>query len=620
MPRPRELDQSPARITWPVVTTVAGLISVAAAPFLSRPIMARAATPAAAPAISFSAPGADKTLLRKLRDASLLVAAADKKTHDAQDLYAAARADYRRLIGALYAAGHYAPVIHILIDGREAASIAPLDAPTRIGQISVTIAPGPLFHFGRTRIAPRAPSSKPPKDFAPGRPALSGAIAGAVNDAVDAWRRAGHAKARLSAEDVVAHNRRAQLDAAVTLAPGPAVRFGRLVISGKSAVRRARIADIAGFPAGKPFDPAAEQRVADRLRKTGAFSSVALTESKTLGPDGTMDVTAAVVDQKPRRLGFGAEVSSSAGIALTGFWLHRNLLGGAERFRIDAAINGIAARDRKLGYSLSVRLDRPATFNADTTAYVMAKAERQNTKDFRSDLFSLGTGLTRNFSSHLTGRAGILLESSRVRDALGTRHYNDLAFPLQLTIDWRDKALDAHRGYYLDTTAKPFLGFGGTGSGLRLTADARAYQPLGKRFVLAERLQLGTIVGAGIASIPRDYLFYSGGGGTVRGQPYQSLGVTAIGPGIESGGRSFAGISGEVRARLVGNFGIVGFYDAGYVSAGPFFGGGGGWQAGAGLGLRYDTGLGPIRLDLGLPVGGHTGHGLQLYVGIGQAF
>ena len=60
--------------------------------------------------------------------------------------------------------------------------------------------------------------------------------------------------------------------------------------------------------------------------------------------------------------------------------------------------------------------------------------------------------------------------------------------------------------------------------------------------------------------------------------------------------------------------------DAGLVDIGSFTPTDGNWQSGAGLGLRYETGFGPIRLDLATPLQGDTGAGFQLYVGLGQAF
>ena len=141
--------------------------------------------------------------------------------------------------------------------------------------------------------------------------------------------------------------------------------------------------------------------------------------------------------------------------------------------------------------------------------------------------------------------------------------------------------------------------------------------------VLAGRLQGGAILGSSVAGTPRDFLFYTGGGGTVRGQPYQSLGVTVLGPpGAEfkTGGTYFLAASAEVRAKVTEKIGVVGFVDAGQVSVGGFNDASANWQAGAGLGLRYATGFGPLRLDVATPVGGDTGQGVQIYVGIGQSF
>ncbi len=88
---------------------------------------------------------------------------------------------------------------------------------------------------------------------------------------------------------------------------------------------------------------------------------------------------------------------------------------------------------------------------------------------------------------------------------------------------------------------------------------------------------------------------------------------------VPMGGASFAAVSAELRASVTSTIGVVAFYDAGFVGMTGGFGAGE-WHAGAGVGLRYDTGIGPIRLDLAVPVAGATGDGLQIYLGIGQSF
>ena len=102
--------------------------------------------------IDFQTPGAPDGLRDDLMAASLLQAARRDRVTDPQDLFAAARAEYGRLLGALYAGGYYSGVIHVLIDGREAASIAPLDAPGQISRIEVIVDPGPAFTFSRAEI------------------------------------------------------------------------------------------------------------------------------------------------------------------------------------------------------------------------------------------------------------------------------------------------------------------------------------------------------------------------------------------------------------------------------------------------------------------------------------
>ena len=154
---------------------------------------------------------------------------------------------------------------------------------------------------------------------------------------------------------------------------------------------------------------------------------------------------------------------------------------------------------------------------------------------------------------------------------------------------------------------------------MRIKADGRIFRSFGNddRVTLAARVQVGAVLGASLLGTPRADLFYSGGGGTVRGQPYQSLGVSVLRADFQTGGQAFLGASVEARVRVTDRIGVVGFYDWGHVGGLDFFDDLGGSHSGAGLGLRYDTGFGPIRLDLAAPVSGDTGKGVQVYVGIG---
>ncbi len=575
--------------------------------------------------VSLTTPGADDALRASLRNASLLLGAEAEKKTDAQNLYAAARADYARLIGALYSEGYYSGVITIKIDGKEAADIDPLDAPSRISNIAIWVKPGPQFTFSAARMKPYARGTKLPSDYRDTLTAKSTAIVDAASAGVEGWRNIGHAKADVKDQNIVADHRNNTLSSEILLAPGPEVRFGALHITGYERMRLQRIMKIAGFPTGEVYSPKELETVGKRLRRTGVFSSVAVTEADTLGPGNTLDVELALVEEKLRRFGFGAELSGSEGLSVSGYWLHRNLLGGGERLKFDAAINRIGGSDTEMGYDVGVRIDRPATPVTDAGAFIELRAQRLDLADWVVDKQEVTFGLTRILSDTLSAEAALSYANSIAKDDIGSLHYKALSLPVSLTWDRRDDPVDAHKGFYLDAGLTPYLGFGRTGTGAQIKGDARIYRALGKQkgIVLAGRAQVGTVAGSSIIQTPPDYLFYSGGGGTVRGQPYQSLSVATPRPGggtIQTGGASFVGLSAEVRARITETIGVVGFYDYGYITDSDFFGGTTSSHAGAGIGLRYNTGFGPIRFDLAAPVSGSTGNGVQVYIGIGQAF
>lgn len=580
----------------------------------------------AAPAqtgFSLQAPNAEPALQDLLKAVSLVQGVSKAKSSDAQEIFAAARADYARLLGALYDRGYYGGTISIRLDGREAASIAPLDAPAAIAEVEIRVEPGAQFHFSRAAVGPLAPKTTLPEAFRLGEPAYSGLIAEAAQGAILAWRDEGHAKAQVAGQQIVADHRKQTLAAEVEIAPGPLAWFGRLEASGNQRLRPKRLAEIAGYPSGKRFSPERLEAVRARLRRTGIFSSVTLTEAEALREGKWLDAELAVIEAKRRRMGFGAEASSSDGLTLSAYWLHRNLFGGGERLRFDAEVSGLGGGTGGVDYSLGTRLDRPATFSPDTSAFIETAFEKESTDDYESRGFTLGFGLSHILNERLTGTAALRYEWSQITDAGGRDIYRQLSLPIGLVWDNRDTPSDATRGYYGQLEVMPFYGLGTTGSGTRLQGDFRTYRSLGGsgRFVLAGRMQIGGVFGATLLSTPRDYLFYSGGGGTVRGQPYQSLGVNVLRAGVQrTGGTRFISFSGELRAGITEKIGVVAFYDTGFVSADDYFSDGGDWHSGAGLGLRYKTPIGPIRLDIAAPVGGRTGDGAQIYLGIGQAF
>ncbi len=571
--------------------------------------------------ISLSAPGASKDLVDRLEETSSVFTAESRGLDTSLEILSAALSDYRTIVQIMYDEGYFAPVVSIKLDGQEAADINSLEAPQQFRRAVISVKPGPTYTFGTAIVRPLTPGTELPEEYATGKRATTGAIQQAASDGVQAWRDAGHAKAGVEDQKVIARHAQARLDSDIELAPGPRLTFGRMFIKGDTNVQHRSIEKIAGFPSGEVYSPAQVQKVGTRLRRTGTFATVSIKERETPNPDGTLDFDATFEDLPPRRITFGAEIASRDGVDLTATWTHRNVFRRAERLRFEFALRNIGGAE-DLDGRIGLRLDQPDRLGPDDNTFWNALLERRNTENYNVTIASLAYGARRTFSDRLYAEASAGFQWSSADDAYGDdRRFRYFILPFRSEWDERDSKVSATRGFYLDAQAMPFAGISDTDSGIRLFADGRAYTSLGTggRIVLAGRVQLGSVFGPSASDVTPDFLFFSGGAGTVRGQPFESLGVP-VGDEI-AGGRSFLGLSAEIRGKVTDAISLVGFYDYGAVDISAFVGADAEFHSGAGIGVRYDLGgFGPLRFDLALPVQGDTGSGLQFYLGIGQAF
>jgi translocation and assembly module TamA len=564
---------------------------------------------------------ASESLLSTLKGASAVWSARSDDVSDPAEIIAAVQSDYRTLLGTLYRNGYYAPSIRINVDGTEGKNVSLVDLPAQVNAITLKVDVGPQFTFGSAVVSPLPEGTILPEEFTSGHIANSGAVGDAKDTGIAAWRAASHAKAELVSQSIVADHNTHTLDVALGLTPGPKVTFGQLRFSGDTVVSPERLTQITGPIEGQDFDPGTFDTLSKRLRNTGAFSTVSLSEAQTLNADNSLDVLVSVEDEAPRRFGFGAQVSSLEGGSLEAYWLHRNITGDADRLRFDGEVSGIAS-STGVDYSLSASYRRPATTRPVLTLFAEAEIARLDEPDYFSDTVELMIGAEVEISEKSYFSAGIGYRYSDVSDDIGDRTFSHVTLPLSASRDTRDNQLNPTSGTYHAADILPFIGVNGSESGARIYTDSRIYKAVGAqdRFVFAARLTAGSILGSDIDETPPDLLFYSGGSNTVRGQPYNSLG-TQLSSGVETGGSSYLGLSTELRTNITDTISLVGFYDLGGIGSGSTPGGSNTeWHAGAGLGLRYNTGFGPIRLDVAAPVSGDTGDGVQIYVGIGQAF
>lgn len=585
-------------------------------------------------AVTFTIAGAaDGDLERRLQRASSLWQDRDKPASGAAGLIAKARGDYRRLLAALYTQGRYGGTISILVAGREAADLPPDTELPDPASVTIAIDPGPVFLFGRTEIINRAPPPVDPQDvvelpeekgFRPGEIARSGVILDAERLAVEAWRQQGHAKAEAIERRVAAAHDRDIVDTTLVIEPGRKAGYGPVAVQGTERMDPGFVAFMTGLQTGAEYDPDDLKRANDRLQRLGVFRAARLEEAEAIGDNGLLPITVVVQERLPRRFGVGGSYSTVDGAGFEAFWMHRNLFGRAERLRFEGKVAGLGNSfdPEDLTYRAGVSFVKPGVYTPDTDFSTSIFGDREVLEPYTRNAVTADAGFTQIFSEHLSARILAFAEYAKFDDdVFGEREFVSAGLLGGVILDQRDDKVDPTSGYYLEGVAQPFYEFNYGNAIASFTAEGRTYYGFGKErpIVLAGRLKLGSIAGAPISEIAPDKLFFAGGGGSVRGYAYRNIGVPT--DGEITGGRSLIEASAEVRAKVTDTIGVVAFADAGLVGEDSLPDFSEEVQVGVGLGLRYYTGLGPIRLDLATPLNPRSGDpDVAFYVGIGQAF
>ncbi len=584
-------------------------------------------------------------LVRPLQDASSLYRLRANPPPDAEALVRRAEADLPRLVDALWGAGHY--------DGRVVVEVAgvPLalgggasEAALRAAEgyraqapapVRILADPGPLFRVRAVRILDEAgrPLALPPRvaRLAPGDPARSADVLAAEARIVDHFRAGGHPFARVARRDPVVFHDAAAMDLTLVVEAGPQARLGQIAVSGTQAVDPAVVRSFIYAEPGDPYSPRALADIRRSVGRIEALSSVRVREAEALDAGGDLPILAEVADHPPRVVGFAAQYSTVDGPGLRAYWTHRNLFGGAERLRVEGHAGWLGGRTPgfvrgerffdELGGRLSASFLKPALGGSRNDFVADAVVSRERTHGYTSRHLGASAGIRHRFGDSFWVQAAVEAERGQARDILGAVDYRLVGLPLSAAYDTTDSPLDPTRGMRFTGGITPYFGALGSLGMTVARATASTYWALTEdaRTVLAARLGFGSIVGADLVDIPANRRFFAGGGGSVRGFAYRSLGPTFAGEPI--GGRSLIEASFEARFRLTDTIGLVPFFDAGqaFASSLPDFRER--IRAAVGLGLRYYTGIGPIRLDLATPLNppGRR-RPVALYVSIGQAF
>jgi len=538
----------------------------------------------------------------------------------------------RRAQGAMSAAeallrseAYYQPVLEDVVEGD--------DRPSAI----VSVQPGRRFLLTQPTIT--WIETPPDADNAAKALAAVGLKPGEPGRAVDVIAGEGRAVASLSRNgyaDAKAEPRRVVVDhAAFTVAPeyridsGRLVRLDGVVLQRAGRTNRAWVAGLAPWNEGDRYDPDQVAELERRLLDTGVYDGVgvALSPVDQTTADGLRPVIVNLNDRPRRVVEAGATWSTAEGAGVDFIWTRYNRFGRADTLVMETRFADI---DSRIGADLSL----PHWRKPGRTLKLSAGVVKEDTDAYERTALVLAAELQQRIGRTSYFNYGLGLDAGQYNEnrydytsvpPSAVSFDRDLAIVTGRTsayIDNSNDPLNPTTGWRMTVSVQPTAVAGeDTILFLRSESQVTAYLPLQDqaRTVLAGRVRLGAIIGGSELSVPSDRLFYSGGGGSVRGYSYQGVNPE-LPDQTPRGGLSLFETSLEVRHDIGQSFQAVAFVDAGAVGfeETPNFSN---MRYGAGVGVRYKLPFGPIRADIAVPLDKRDGDSaFQIYISIGQAF
>jgi translocation and assembly module TamA len=418
--------------------------------------------------------------------------------------------------------------------------------------------------------------------------------------------------------------------------PGPLTPLGKLDINGNERVETDFIQQYIPWEVGDIYDPRILEGLRSDLSRLGMFSSIKITigeltednipedEALRTTKIAPMDVMLMLEERERRFIGLGADYSTTEGTGINAFWGHRNLFGRGEKLKISARVARIGENSSgDLDGSLKLDFLKPYFIlkRQDLLFTLNLVEEHPDAYDRRAAAGAIG--VERRVTKNLSFSGSVSAEYSEITDVEGVEdQFFLIGIPLTVKHDTTDDLLDPKRGMRNEIFVTPYFPVEGNGEIFTITRIInRAYYDFTNNggFIVAGKVVVGSTIGGTLLDTPSDKRFYAGGGGSVRGYDYQKVGpLNAEGNPI--GGRSLLELGLEFRMRYK-NFGIVPFIDGGSVGNSDWPEFDEKFQWAAGLGLRYYTGFGPIRVDLATPLNKREGDdSFAYYISIGQSF
>lgn len=389
--------------------------------------------------------------------------------------------------------------------------------------------------------------------------------------------------------------------------------IGEIIMSGDLPTGERYLRRQTGLRQGECYRQSDIDQAVLNLYQTQLFANVQ--RSLTRQDNGQVDITFRFIKRPPRSIdaAIGWDTSEQINVELA--WQHRNLFGLAQWLEIAS----VWQLNRQ---SLSTSLTLPGFQSANNTL-ILATELTHETPD-ASEYYIAESSATLNRAASRTTTFGYQLgwrySEERTSDSIFWQSYSLLRLGASVRYDNLPSNLNPSDGTRAQIRLAPVLNLDQQGiSFLESQSSWSRYWPVGKRWVLANNLAWQGVwsQASELSQLPESDRLLLGGGGSLRGYPFQSIGFGEQNlPATQA-----LQASVELRAKVSNQWGLTVFADTGMlgdslttITEQPLY-------TGAGIGLRYFTPFAPIRVDVAVPLNRRADDpSYQLYLSLGQAF
>jgi len=555
----------------------------------------------------------DEELLKGMKDISDAIGLKDNPPASVSLLRRRAERDREQFMRMLRAMGYYNSEVEFEVDMADGAA-----------RVVFQVAPGPAYllksfkmNLGdQIQIRKEDFPSQEKLGLDPGAPFKAEQFLAAEKKILENLRMRGFPFPKTSERKVVVDHADHSVTADLRIDPGPAARFGEVDVRGLESTSEIIVRRKIPWKEGDRFNEVLMELLHKDLVELGLFSTIAVTHGESLDEEGRVPVHVAVKERKYKSVGAGISYRSDEKLGINFSWENRNFMGGGERL-------GIVSTFSDLTYAAEGSFRKPSFFREDQALTISSRLAEDKPDAYTSRNLTNSALVVRDITKALKVGGGLGFKQAQIVQLGEREDFSLVSLPLQLSWDRSDDLLDPTKGGRLGLQFAPFadlfdedLQF----SKARMTYGHYFRVLHSPSTVVAGRVTMGMLNGAERLEIPADERFYGGGGGSVRGYAYQTLGPR-VGD-TPTGGKSLFELSLETRVRVTERIGLAFFLDGGNAfeditpsSEEELF-----W--GAGVGVRYFTPIGPFRFDIAMPLDRRDGldDSFQIYISLGQSF